>query len=181
MRVISGKIRGKKLYSLDGENTRPTTDRVKENIFNIIAGEIFGANVLDLFAGSGALGIEALSRGAEYCDFVEKNMGAFKIVGKNIGETPFPDICKIHLCDYADFLKKTEKVYDIIFLDPPYEAGMYLPALELIEKRKLLNGDGTVVLEKKTGLDVIIPECFEVSKEKKYGHVSVMILKMREE
>ena len=76
MRVISGKIRGKKLYSLEGDNTRPTTDRVKENIFNIISPFVQGAFVLDLFAGSGALGIEALSRGAEQCDFVENSPSA---------------------------------------------------------------------------------------------------------
>ena len=181
MRVISGKIRGKKLYSLEGDNTRPTTDRVKENIFNIIAGDIFGARVLDLFAGSGALGIEALSRGAQQCDFVEKDNSAFKVVHKNISETPFGDISKMHLSDYAVFLEKCPGEYDVIFLDPPYESGFYTPALNIISQRKLLSDDGVIVLEKKTGMDILVPDSFEVIKDKKYGHVSVLILRKKED
>lgn len=181
MRVISGKIRGKKLYSLEGDNTRPTTDRVKENIFNIIAGEIYDANVLDLFAGSGALGIEALSRGAAFCDFVEKNVNAFKVVLKNISETPFLEQCKNTMSDYLVFLQNTDKVYDIIFLDPPYEAGYYIPALEKISDRGLLSGGGIIVVERKTGMDIEYPQCFEIIKDKKYGHVSVSILKIKED
>ena len=177
MRVISGKIRGKKLYSLDGDNTRPTTDRVKENIFNIIMPYIYGARVLDLFAGSGALGIEALSRGAQFCDFVEKNKAAADIVKKNLCETPFADAWRIHTVDFLGFLERETAPYDIIFLDPPYEAGYYLPALEKIEKQNLLSCGGIIVMESKSGQ---APECvggFEIIKEKKYGGTSVTILK----
>ncbi len=176
MRVISGKIRGKKLYSLEGDNTRPTTDRVKENIFNIIAGYVQGAFVLDLFAGSGALGIEALSRGADYCDFVEISSSAMAIVKKNLGEMPFGESAVCTLCDFSAFLEKTEKRYDIIFLDPPYSSGYYEKALDIIKKRGLLNDGGIIVLEKDAAQREEYP-FFEILKERKYGQTSVLILK----
>ena len=177
MRVISGKIRGKKLYSLDGDNTRPTTDRVKENIFNIIMPYISGAMVLDLFAGSGALGIEALSRGAKRCDFVENNKSAAEIVKKNLCETPFTDASEIHFMDFSAFLQKASETYDIIFMDPPYEAGYYIPALEKIKEKNILADDGIIVAEMKSGNNFESVPGFEIVKEKKYGHTSVMILK----
>lgn len=177
LRVIAGKIRGKKLYSLDGNNTRPTTDRVKENIFNIIMPYIYGAKVLDLFAGSGALGIEALSRGAQCCDFVEKNKAAAEIVKKNLCETPFADAWKIYLSDFSDFLDNTDKTYDLIFMDPPYEAGYYIPALEKIITGGTLNDDGIIVMEMKSGKIFESVPGFEIIKEKKYGHTSVVLLK----
>jgi len=177
LRVIAGKIRGKKLYSLDGDNTRPTTDRVKENIFNIIMPYISGGRVLDLFAGSGALGIEALSRGATYCDFVENNRQALDIVKKNLCETPFLNECNVHFTDFSAFLENTDKVYDIIFLDPPYKAGYYGKALEIIRRRNLLSGDGVVVMERDSGSREEITDGFEILKDRKYGHTSVLILK----
>lgn len=177
MRVISGKIRGKKLYSLDGDNTRPTTDRVKENIFNIIMPYISGAMVLDLFAGSGALGIEALSRGAKRCDFVENNKAAAEIVKKNLCETPFTDASEIHFMDFSAFLQKANETYDIIFMDPPYDAGYYILALEKIKEKNILADDGIIVAEMKSGNNFESVPGFEIVKEKKYGHTSVMILK----
>lgn len=176
MRVISGKIRGKKLYSLDGDNTRPTTDRVKENIFNIIMPYIYGARVLDLFAGSGALGIEALSRGAAWCDFVENNKSAAEIVKKNLCETPFGDMSHIHFSSYEAFLERTDEKYDIIFMDPPYEAGYYIPALKKIYERQLLADGAIVVAEIKSGKGFEVSG-FETLKEKKYGNTSVLILR----
>ena len=178
MRVISGKIRGKKLYSLEGDNTRPTTDRVKENIFNLITDYVFGATVLDLFAGSGALGIEALSRGAAYCDFVENSKAAAGVVDKNLGETPFNTESSVFLGDFIAFLEKTDKAYDVIFLDPPYKAGYYKKALEMIMKRSPLHGDGIVVMERDAATLPELAEGFEIIKERKYGHTSVSILKM---
>ena len=177
MRVISGKIRGKKLYSLQGDNTRPTTDRVKENIFNMIAGYVQGAVVLDLFAGSGALGIEALSRGGAYCDFVENNLSAMAIIKKNLGEMPFGEDAVCTHCYFSAFLEKTLKRYDIIFLDPPYSRGYYEKALSLIKKRGILNDDGIIVLEKDAADKEEYP-FFETLKERRYGHTSVSILQM---
>ena len=176
MRVISGRIRGKKLYSLEGDNTRPTTDRVKENIFNIIAPYVASAAVLDLFAGSGALGIEALSRGALRCDFVEISRDAAGVVKKNLGETPFGSQSRVFICDFADFLQKAEGGYDIIFLDPPYKAGCYAPALDLILKKQLLSEGGIIVMEADAAFGEKITS-FEVVKERRYGQTKIMILK----
>lgn len=174
MRVISGKIRGKKLYALEGDSTRPTTDRVKENIFNMIMPYIHGAKVLDLFAGSGALGIEALSRGAESCDFIENNRDALGIVKKNLDETPFNGF--VHFTDFDAFLANADKVYDIIFLDPPYKAGYYSKALEVIKKRNLLSENGVIVIERDSAdREEIIG--FEVLKDRRYGHTSVLVIK----
>ena len=176
MRVVAGKIRGKKLYSLDGDNTRPTTDRVKENIFNMIAPYIYESCVLDLFAGSGALGIEALSRGAKHCDFVENNRRALDIVKKNLVDTPFLNESNVHFTDYSAFLENTKEVYDIIFLDPPYKAGYYGKALEIIKRRHLLTDGGVIVLERESGNREEVSG-FEIFKNRKYGHTSVLLIK----
>ena len=126
MRVITGTARGKRLKELPGLDTRPTTDRVKEGLFNIIQFDIEGRRVLDLFAGTGQLGIEALSRGAAFCDFVDRNPAAVKIVRENLQATGLADRGTVHNRDFAAFLPGIRRRYDLIFLDPPYA----LPALE---------------------------------------------------
>ena len=124
MRVISGKARGTSLYSLEGNHTRPTTDRVKESMFSIINFHIPDGVVLDLFAGSGALGIEALSRGARKCYFIENSHSAADIVKKNIEKTSLKENSVLKVVDYKSFLNSANEKFDVILLDPPYNKKM---------------------------------------------------------
>ena len=141
MRVISGKSRGKKLISLDGDNTRPTLDRVKEALFNIIQFQVQDAVVLDLFAGTGALGIEALSRGAKEAIFCDKVPEAVKVIKQNVINTNNLDKAIIINKDYKNALEnvsKQNKKFDIIFLDPPYKTNLAIESLQKIIMSNLL-------------------------------------------
>lgn len=150
MRVISGSARGKKLVSLEGTNTRPTLDRVKEALFNIIQFDIAGTNFLDLFAGSGAIGIEAISRGAISATFCDNSAEAIKIIKTNIANTRSNDRATVINKDYIQALKllaeKNEK-FDIIYIDPPYKSEFANKAIEEIIKLNLLSKDGTIIVE----------------------------------
>ena len=121
MRVISGTARGKKLLPVPGMTTRPTTDRVKESIFNIIQMQVRGARVLDLFAGTGQMGIEALSRGAKHAVFVDASPKAIQAVRENLAHCGFADKAKVAQMDAQSFLKSTTTRFDLVFLDPPYQ------------------------------------------------------------
>lgn len=141
MRVISGKSRGKKLISLEGDNTRPTLDRVKEALFNIIQFDIKDAVVLDLFAGTGALGIEALSRGAKEVVFCDKVPDAIKVIKQNVTNTSNLDKATIINKDCKDVLKdlsKQNKKFDIVFLDPPYKTNLAIESMQKIIMSNLL-------------------------------------------
>lgn len=177
MRVISGSVRGRKLLAPCGDETRPTADRVKEAIFNIISPFVFEARVLDLFAGSGALGIEALSRSAESAVFVENNMAAQKVLEKNIEITRFGDKCKILRCGFDAFLNTSSDKFDIVFLDPPYKSGYYRKALELLRDNGLLADHALVIAEHEYGADLPDVSGYELLKDRKYGKTSVAILK----
>lgn len=174
MRIISGKARGSKLFSPEGDDTRPTLDRVREAIFSMIQGYIPEARVLDLFAGSGAMGLEALSRGAEFSDFVDISPSACTVVKKNIEKTRL-DSCRVHTCSYKDFLGKCTESYDVIFLDPPYSAGYYAEALSAISARSLLSEGGIIVVECSDG-DDLVTDGFEVYRKRTYGKVAVYVL-----
>lgn len=177
MRVISGIKRGTLLFSPEGEETRPTTDRVKENIFNLIQFDMPRGPVLDLFAGSGAMGIEALSRGSEFATFLDMSPSACNVIRKNIKKTGFCDKSEIINKSFEDFLKSSHLKYSLIFLDPPYHKGYIEKALEIIERKNILNPDGIIVCEcdydevagENTGLIKI--------KEKSYGRVKVTVFK----
>lgn len=178
MRVISGSARGKKLYTLEGMDIRPTLDRVKESVFNMIAFDLPGAVVLDLFCGSGALGIEALSRGADHATFVDNNPKSLAVAQKNLTETHLADHATSVLSDSLVFLKTTTEQFDIIFIDPPYESTLYQDVLAEITSRKLLKPDGQVVVE----LDKMTTPAFSVDgfssqREKYYGRVKILIMK----
>ncbi|MBO4897295.1 MAG: 16S rRNA (guanine(966)-N(2))-methyltransferase RsmD [Clostridia bacterium] len=177
MRVISGTARGRKLISPEGMETRPTSDRVKESVFNIISPDIRGAHVLDLFAGSGALGIEALSRGAETAVFVENSFTAQKVLKKNIELTHFEDRCEVFEVGFEKFLNSASEKFDIVFLDPPYKSGYYEKALGLLLALELLSDDGIVVAEYEYGQSLPIVSGFVVLKDRKYGKTSVAVLK----
>lgn len=176
MRVISGKKRGLLLYSPETEGTRPTTDRVKENIFNIIQFNILNKNVLDLFSGSGAMGIEALSRGALKCTFVDNSNSAFNIISKNIKKCEFDSSSVLRKTDFSDFLKSSKDIFDIIFLDPPYHNGYVDKALSIISDKQLLNENGLIVIECDNDELIKIPDNFSVMKERLYGRVKILVL-----
>ncbi|MBQ3007691.1 MAG: 16S rRNA (guanine(966)-N(2))-methyltransferase RsmD [Clostridia bacterium] len=133
MRVITGSARGMTLRTLEGDNTRPTSDKVKEAIFSAIQFEIEGRRILDLFAGSGQLGIEALSRGAKNAVFVDADKNAVKIIKENLAKTKLDSLATVAQTDSIAFLTMTNQIFDIAFLDPPYETGLLQKALSKID------------------------------------------------
>lgn len=180
MRVISGSRRGTVLFSPDTEKTRPTTDRVKENIYNLIQFNIAGSVVLDLFSGSGAMGIEALSRGAAECVFVDSDKNAINIIKKNIDKTGFNDKSQIFRMPFDEYLLKSDKKFDLIFLDPPYHKGLTDEALKLIVRYNLFSDKVLFVLESDYDESVVLPPVFEAVKEKLYGRVKVVLAERKE-
>ena len=144
MRVIAGTYRSRVLKEVECDTTRSTKDRVKESIFNSIQNHLYESTILDLFAGSGALGIEAISRGAKSCVFNESNTKAIKIVEENINMLEIEN-AKVERLDYVDFLLSTNDTFDIILLDPPYHMNIIDEIIQLISKRNLLNKDGIIV------------------------------------
>lgn len=148
MRIISGSRKGKKLKILEGLTTRPTAERIKQGIFNILQFEISDRYVLDLFAGSGQLGLECISRDAEGCVFVESDKEAFKVVSDNVKACNFEDFSDIIKRNAVDFLKSyIGKPFSLVFLDPPYNSDLGDKALSLLSERKLLTEDCIVVYE----------------------------------
>ncbi len=181
MRIISGSRRGTVLFSPVTDKTRPTTDRVRENIFNLIRFDLPGAKVLDLFSGSGAMGLEALSAGAESCVFVDSEREAVEIINKNLEKTRFKDSAKVVKTSFDSFINSSSDTFDIIFLDPPYNKNLIYEAVKLISL-KGLDGDGCLfVLECDKNEDVILPAGYEIIREKIYGRVKVSLAKRGEE
>jgi 16S rRNA (guanine(966)-N(2))-methyltransferase RsmD len=162
-------------------STRPTTDRIKESLFNIIAAYIPGAYVLDLFAGTGNLGIESLSRGAEFAIFVDKSPVAAKIILENLTHTKLSQKAQIYTCDWFSFINKfdtTYKKFDIIFMDPPYSQEFIVPVLREIWKKRLLKEDGMIIVEReKTDVISEIIEGFRIVREKEYGRTVITMLR----
>lgn len=182
MRVIAGKVRGHKLLSLEGHTTRPTTDKIKESVFNIIQFTISGKVVLDLFAGSGAFGIEALSRGAGSAVFVDKSGEACSIIEQNIAKTKMSEFSLVLHRDSFEYLKSTAgKKFDIIFLDPPYGTDLLTKALAIIAQKDALSVDGIAVCECDRNDNIIIPSYFEIIKDVNYGRTNIKVIKKAEE
>ena len=153
MRIITGSARGIQLQTLEGMLvTRPTTDRVKEALFSMLQFDIEGRKVLDLFAGSGQLGLEALSRGAAKAVFIDSSREAVDIILKNAAKTRLKDRCSVSATDFKGYLASASgrEKFDIIFLDPPYNSEYMAEALELIEKNGILALNGVVVCETDT-------------------------------
>lgn len=172
MRIISGKYKGKKLKGFDIEGTRPTMDRVKESLFGIIQGYVKDSCVLDLFAGSGSLGLEAISNGAKRVVLIDNNKVAFDALKENI--KTFDDDIEVLMMDYKKYLKTCDEKFDIIFLDPPYRAGLMNKALRIIEERGLLNEGGIIVCEFE---NVKIETNLELIREKSYGPKKICIFR----
>ena len=174
MRIIAGEKRGLKLFDFEGSDIRPTTDRVKENIFNIIAQYVYDADVLDLFCGTGALGIEAVSRGCESAVFCDVDARSLSLAKKNVCHAGFEKRCSLHQISALDFLKSTSLKFDIVFLDPPYNSGLCESALSLIFEKGILKEGGIAVVERDE-TDVFSFSEAKLIKEKKYGRTYIEI------
>ena len=147
MRIISGKARGTKLYTLDGENTRPTLDRVKESLFNIIQNKLIDSTVLDLFSGSGALAIESISRGAKKAYLCDNNIKAIEIIKKNIEKCHFNNETDVIFGDYKKCLDQIDEKVGIIFIDPPYKKDIAVDAINLILEKDIIKENSLIILE----------------------------------
>lgn len=173
LRVISGEAKGHRLKTIKGNSTRPTSDRVKESLFNIISGYILDSNVLDLFAGTGNLGIEALSRGAYSAVFVDLSVECFNIINENLVHTKLADRATVitgEAVNVLDRLKVQNKKFDIIFLDPPYNKNLIQETLKIIDKNDIISDNGIVIAEK--DIADIIPEeqgTLKLIRNQKYG------------
>ncbi len=176
MRIISGTARGRRLKSLPGDDVRPTTDKVKEAIFSAIQFDIEGRRFLDLFAGSGQMGLEALSRGAESAVFVDSSAESVRICKENVISTGFSEQSKIIRNDALTFLSLTNEVFDFAFLDPPYGGGLLEKALTKVCEK--MSDYGTVICEHPS--EVVLPEKigdFSVHKRYRYGKINVTTYK----
>ncbi len=170
MRVISGKARGIQLKTPSGMLTRPTADRVKEAMFSIIQFDIPGARVLDLFSGTGQLGIEALSRGAKSGVFVDQRRDACSIIRENLSRTGFVNDARVVCSDYAAFLNHCGEKFDIILLDPPYAEEFLEKALKMITEIDILQSGGIIVSERPLEKELICDFFgYTRSKDYKYG------------
>ena len=173
MRVITGAARGRKLKTPENYDIRPTTDNVKEAVFNIIQFDIEGRRVLDLFAGTGQLGIECLSRGARECVFVDKSREAVKIVRENLKTCGLS--ATVLQEDALSFLRACGK-FDVIFVDPPYDAPVYEQVLEIINLVDILSDGGIIICEARR--EKLLPEMtapYYKRREYNYGRVKICI------
>ena len=183
MRIITGRARGVKLNTLEGENTRPTSERAKEAVFSMIQFGIEGREVLDLFAGSGQMGLEAVSRGAASATFIDKSRDAAKVISQNIEKTRLSDSCRIFNTDVNDFIRisRGKKKYDVVFIDPPYALRAVAPTLKALLDADMLKPTSIVVCESEESdvfeSDSALGERFEVIKRAKYGVAHITIVK----
>lgn len=174
MRVITGSAKGRKLITLEGEDIRPTSAKVKGAIFNSIQFDIEGRNVLDLFAGAGQLGIEALSRGARKAVFVDLSRESIKVVNENLEHCRLKDNATVFNGDSLSYLKTTREKFDIVFIDPPYKKQLTLKALSLV--LNVLNDGGIIVCE--TDIREELPEAvgeYTIAKQDTYSKTKLTI------
>ena len=182
MRIISGKAKGTKLYTLEGTNTRPTLDRVKESIFNIIQNDIEDAEILDLFAGSGAIGLEFLSRGAQKVVLCDNSKDAMAVIKRNIEKTHMDKKVQTVNADFNTCLEKVKnQKFDIIYIDPPYETSYISEALRKIVEYGMTQKENTIIIE--TDDEIRILKEIENIKikivdKRKYGRATIIFLEV---
>lgn len=182
MRIITGEARGKKLITLEGEATRPTGERVKEALFSMIQFDIEGRRVLDLFGGSGQLGLEAVSRGAASAVILDVSAEAVNVIKTNAKTTGLFDRCRISAMEYEAFLKRSagKESFDIIFLDPPYKSDYIKRSLELIDRGQIANNNAIIVCENADGDvfggDAELEGKYEVVRLSNYGKAWITLL-----
>ncbi|MDR3311238.1 MAG: 16S rRNA (guanine(966)-N(2))-methyltransferase RsmD [Oscillospiraceae bacterium] len=181
MRIISGKWRGRKLNTPKNEEVRPTSDMVKESAFNIIQFEIEGASVLDLFCGTGQLGLEALSRGAKSCVFTDESPEAIALTLKNTALCGAQDSAEILRREAVAYLKSARRKFDVVFLDPPYDTELLGKTLETIFAFDILNPGGIIVCESRS--DKPLPEAeppYSAAKSYRYGKIKLSLYRRGE-
>ncbi|MBE6631602.1 MAG: 16S rRNA (guanine(966)-N(2))-methyltransferase RsmD [Ruminococcaceae bacterium] len=177
MRIITGTARGTKLETLEGEATRPTSEKVKEAVFSMIQFDIEGRRCLDLFGGSGQMGLEALSRGAAYAVFADSNAEAVEIIKKNAAKTHLFSKCNIIKSDYKNTIRaysKKEK-FDIIFLDPPYALGLIPEVLKKLTEADIIADNAVIVCESEDDVEYGA-EGLSLIKHVKYGRAYITLL-----
>ncbi|MBQ3090590.1 MAG: 16S rRNA (guanine(966)-N(2))-methyltransferase RsmD [Oscillospiraceae bacterium] len=176
MRVITGTARGKRLGELEGLETRPTTDRVKEGLFNMIQFDIEGRRVLDVFAGTGQLGIECLSRGAASCTFMDQRRDAVALVRKNLRDTGLEKNAQVILGDSLKELRRRKERYHLIFLDPPYDTDLLDKALKTITEIDILSDNGIIICESRVEKDLPdLPAPYYKSRVNRYGKIKLTL------
>lgn len=186
MRIITGKAKGVNLKTLEGDATRPTSERVKEAVFSMLQFDIEGRRVLDLFAGSGQMGLEALSRGADSAVLIDRSTDAIKIIQDNALKCKLYPSCEILRSDYLDYIKRNRgEKFDIIFLDPPYALKFYAPALRTLLECKMLKSSSLIVCE--SGEEEIfdgdseLASKYEIFKQSRYSRTYITILQPNKE
>lgn len=182
MRIISGTARGTKLFTLEGETTRPTLDRVKESMFNIIQNEVQNSIFIDLFSGSGAIGLEAASRGAKRVILCDKSKQAINIISKNIEKTHLKEKVELYNLDYELLLKtKIKEQADIIYIDPPYKSDFAINAVNIILENGLVSEHSTIIIETDEE-EKILRELekieIKITDKRKYGRAILIFLKI---
>lgn len=180
MRIISGKARGTKLYTLEGENTRPTLDRVKESMFNIISNEIIDSIVLDLFSGSGAIGLEFASRGSKKVYVCDNSKSAIQIIKKNIDKTHLNDVVDVYNCDFKYFLENNNIKFDIVYIDPPYNTNYIKESIEILITTKVID-ENTLIIAETDDIKKILKQLenlkIDIIDQRKYGRVNLIFMR----
>lgn len=186
MRIITGKARGIRLNTLEGENTRPTSERVKEAVFSMLQFDIEGRSVLDLFSGSGQLALEALSRGASYAVMVDRSKDAIKIIKSNAQKTKLEELCDIYNCEYKEYISKNKgKKFDLVFIDPPYSLELCAEAVSELSNHDMLKSTSIIVCE--SAEDDIFAKAphlkarFEIIKHIRYSKSYITIITPKKE
>ena len=177
MKIISGSLKGRVLEGFNLEGTRPTMDRVKESLFAMIQNNIHNSTCLDLFSGSGNLGIEAISQGASKSYLVDFNKKAIKVIRSNLNKFGISDKCVVIYGDFKKVLKEIDTKFDIIFLDPPYKTIYIEEAIKLISDNDLLNNNGLIICESDSLEKITYSSEYSMIKDKKYGDKYVVILR----
>ncbi len=182
MRIVSGTARGTKLYTLEGLTTRPTLDRVKESLFNIIQNDIQDSVFLDVFSGSGAIGLEAASRGAKKVILCDKSKEAINIINKNIEKTHLSKKVELYNLDYEMLLKtKINENVDIVYIDPPYDSDFAIKSVDILINQNLVNEDSKIIIETDNEnqiLDKLKKRQIEIIDKRKYGRAVLIFLKI---
>lgn len=185
MRIIAGEAKGRRINAPVGRETRPTSDRVKESIFNILGDRVPGAKILDLFAGTGNMGLEAISRGAEHCIFIDSSKEAIRIIHENINTLKYQDKCEVYNNDAIaamEILNKRNIKFDIIFLDPPYHKNIITTVLKTLNNTEILNHNGLIIAEHDN--KDIVPDVFNefiMIKKAEYGNTTVSFYRKKGE
>ena len=182
MRIIAGEKRGCVIAAPKGRDTRPTLDRIKESLFGIIQFDVAGSRILDLFAGSGNLGLEAISRGAQYAAFSDVSRESIRVVRENIQKLGFESRSQVLACDWLaalGALNGAEKKFDIVFLDPPYASPLAERSIVRILEMGLLAQNGMIVVEHPAKLPPVVPQTVEIYDTRKYGDIAISFMRRR--